>query len=302
MNKYFLAMILISTVVFSAYGGGKANSKKALKNRKAQVEKSEAESSAAGSVRPIELADPHIFFDEDTYYLYGTGGRDGFWVYTSKDLVKWQGPAGVRGGYALMKGDSFGDTGFWAPQVFKHNNGLYYIVYTANEQIAIASSDSPLGPFKQDRISKISCEVRQIDPFIYFEGDKVWLYHVRLDEGNKLFVAEMEPDLSDIKPETVKFCLEAEAGTWEDTQSVEWRVAEGPTVFKRGDNYFLIYSANDFRNPDYAVGYAVSDSPDGKLTKYSLQPRARNCRWPMTLQACPRKNPSQAWAPCRMPA
>ncbi len=31
---------------------------------------------------------------------------------------------------------------------------------------------------------------------------------------------------------------------------------------------FYRYSANDFRNPDYAVGYAVADNPYGPWKKY----------------------------------
>lgn len=73
----------------------------------------------------IKLADPTIFLYNGTYYLYGTGGRDGFLVYTSKDLITWSGPAGVNNGYALMKGQSYGTQGFWAPQVFYYNNKFY---------------------------------------------------------------------------------------------------------------------------------------------------------------------------------
>ena len=67
----------------------------------------------------IYLADPTIFYDQGTYYLYGTGNsNEGFWVYTSQDLKTWKGPTGAKNGYALIKGDSFGSGKFWAPQVF----------------------------------------------------------------------------------------------------------------------------------------------------------------------------------------
>ena len=106
------------------------------------------------SAQNIYLADPTIFSEDGTYYLYGTGAKDGFQVYTSKDLKTWEGPKGATGGYALKKGDAFGTQGFWAPQVFRHK-GKYYMAYTADEQIAIASSDSPLGPFRQQKIAKL---------------------------------------------------------------------------------------------------------------------------------------------------
>lgn len=223
--------------------------------------------------KPLELADPTIFYWDNTYYLYGTGGdsNHGFLVYTSEDLINWEGPKGVNDGYALITGESYGTKGFWAPQVFQYN-GKLYMAYTANEQIAIAESDSPLGPFRQKNIAKISGGERQIDPYIFIDDDgKIFLYHVRLTEGNKLFVAEMKEDLSDIKPGTEKLCIEAEQ-PWEDTQNVEWKVTEGPTILKQKGNYYFFYSANDFRNIDYAVGYAIADNPYGPWIKVDDNP------------------------------
>lgn len=222
----------------------------------------------------IRLADPSIFYHDGIYYLYGTGGdvNNGFLVYTSTDLKKWEGPKGAKNGYALTKGDVYGTQGFWAPQVFYHN-GIFYIAYTANEHIAIAKSNSPLGPFKQERIQAVSGEGKQIDPYVFFnDNDKAYLYHVRLTEGNRIYVAELNDDFSDIKPATVKFCLAAADQPWENTANSPWPVSEGPTVLKHNDLYYLFYSANDFRNKDYAVGYAISKTPFGPWNKYRNNP------------------------------
>lgn len=235
------------------------------------------ESETSESDQTIFLADPTIFYDQGTYYLYGTGGKpdgnsgQGFLVYTSTDLKKWTGPHGASDGYALKKGDSFGTTGFWAPQIFTYNN-KYHMAYTADEFIAIATSDSPLGPFKQDKMEKLPTPIRQIDPYVFFDDDgKIYLYHVRLTNGNRLFVAELNPDLRSIKEETLKECIAAEE-KWENTQNVEWPVAEGPTIIKRDGIYYFFYSTNDFRNIDYAVGYATSRSPYGPWKKYEGNP------------------------------
>ena len=181
------------------------------------------------------LADPTIFYWDGVYYAYGTGGvdnhsGDGFLVYTSTDLQQWEGPAGATDGFALKKGDSYGTQGFWAPQVF-HYKDKFYMAYTANEQIAIASADSPLGPFRQSELKPVSDVCRQIDPYVFFDEDgTIYLYHVRLLEGNRLFVAEIN------------------------------------------DTFDALDSSNDFRNPDYAVGYAVADSPRGPWVKYAGNP------------------------------
>lgn len=225
---------------------------------------------------PITLADPTIFYHKGTYYLYGTGGSNstnqGFVVYTSPDMKTWTGPVGASGGYALKKGDVFGKTGFWAPQVFLYKS-KFYMAYTADEQIAIAVSDSPLGPFRQQKKNPIKHIERNIDPFIFINDDgKKYLYHVIVANGaNRIFVAEMNDDLSEIKQETLKKCIEANT-TWENTDNAEWPVTEGPTVIKKNGLYYLIYSANDFRNPDYAVGYAVSKTPTGPWQKYTGNP------------------------------
>ncbi len=143
------------------------------------------------------------------------------------------------------------------------------MIYTANEYIAIAESDSPLGPFTQKEETKLSGDTKQIDPFVFFDDDgKIYLIYVRFDGGNKLFIAEMKPDLSDLIMETRRYCIESDAGTWEDTDNSEWRVCEGPTVLKMDNKYYLLYSSNDFRSIDYAVGYAISNSLTGGWEKY----------------------------------
>ena len=116
----------------------------------------------------ILLADPTILHENGKYYLYGStsGGlertNNGFLVYESNNLYNWR-----SRGYALSKGDAYGDKGFWAPQVFK-NGGKYGMVYTANENIAIAFSDNPLGPFRNEFKSHYKSKIKQLDPFVFF--------------------------------------------------------------------------------------------------------------------------------------
>jgi len=218
----------------------------------------------------IFLADPTIFADKGQYYLYGTSSNKGFLVYESADLKTWKQPEDTARQFALKRGETFGDKGFWAPQVFTHK-GSYYMAYTANEQIAIAKASSPAGPFRQDSFVKLSGTGKQIDPFVFFDKGKIYLYHVKLQNGNRIFVTEMKPDLSDVIPGTEKECISS-SEDWENTAKAEWPVAEGPTVLKHKNTYYLVYSSNDFRNKDYAVGYATSHSPTGPWKKYAGNP------------------------------
>ena len=231
-----------------------------------------AQPSHSGSPKSdtIFLADPTIFTDKGMHYLYGTGSNKGFLVYRSADLKNWEGPVGKRNGHALLQGDSYGSKGFWAPQVFRYNK-KYYMAYTADEHIAIAESDSPLGPFVQKESKIVTGPGKQIDPFIFMDNGKIYLYHVRLTKGNRIYVARMKDDLSDIEPGTAVECISA-SQPWENTANVTWPVAEGPTVIKRNELYYLFYSANDYRNVDYAMGYATSVSPLGPWKKYENNP------------------------------
>ncbi len=220
------------------------------------------------------LADPCMLEFQGKFYLYGTSDKaaEGFKVYVSSDLVNWSGAAGARNGFALHKDDVFGDKSFWAPQVFRFNN-KFYMAYAANESIAIAESESPLGPFTQQVRQPIEASVKQIDPFIFIDNDgKKYIYHVRVaNGGNRIFVAELTDDFLAIKPETLRECISA-TEQWENKENAKWSVAEGPSVLKHKDLYYLIYSTNHFRSVYYAVGYAVSKTPFGPWEKYQANP------------------------------
>lgn len=229
-------------------------------------------------------ADPTIFQYNGTYYLYGTNDKDpnqGFKVYSSSNLVDWSGPGGAgANGFALLKSETFGAQGFWAPQVW-YEDGLFYMAYTADENIAIATSTSPMGPFRQQNKQPVVKDGKQIDPFVFIDEDgKKYLFHVKLNNGNSIYVAELENDYSGIKSATLKQCIQA-TEQWENTQNSSVPIIEGPTVIKMEQKYYLFYSANDFRNPDYAVGCAVADNIYGPWKKIENLPllSKMNTKW-----------------------
>ena len=56
---------------------------------------------------------------------------------------------------------------------------------------------------------------------------------------------------------------------WEQQQAP---VAEAPYVIKHKGKYYLTYSGSHFESIGYAVGYAVSDHPQGPYAKYEGNP------------------------------
>ena len=114
--------------------------------------------------RLVPLADPFILFHDNLYYAYGTGAANGIVVMTSHDLKRWRRVENGRNGLALHKNDSYGEKWFWAPEVY-HVNGTFYMYYSAEEHICVATSQSPLGPFKQkEKKPMLEGEKRLITP------------------------------------------------------------------------------------------------------------------------------------------
>ena len=217
----------------------------------------------------IFCADPTIFVENGKYYLTGTDhGDTGFQLLESTDLENWTYVKGDSALFVLQKGDNvFGNKGFWAPQIYKED-GKYYMFYTANEQVAVAKSDSLTGPYVQERVRPIDGSEKNIDSFLFKDDDGKWyLYHVRFDHGNFIWVAEFNPQTGKIVDGTLTRCFKNDQA-WEATPAYDSApIMEGPTVIKLDGKYYLFYSANHFMSPDYAVGYATADSPMGPWTK-----------------------------------
>jgi Predicted beta-xylosidase len=219
------------------------------------------------------IADPHVMYYENVYYLYGTDTANspnmqtGIKVYTSTNLVNW-----TERGYALRNEDSWGSKQFWAPEVIERN-GVFYMYYAVEEHLAVATSDSPLGPFKQDVQEPIHPNTKEIDAHIFTDDDgKTYMYFVRFNNNNHILVAEMNDDLKTIKEDTIQFVF-APTQEWENSQKAPVAsINEGPFVIKHKGTYYMTYSGNHFQSPDYGVGYATAPTPMGPWTKYEFNP------------------------------
>ena len=217
------------------------------------------------AIDTLSIADPTIFkFQQNgatRYYLYGTSAdqsvRSGFKGFVSDDLQHWKRILqNNNASYLVLDSThSYGNNGFWAPQLVSLGGDRPLLMaYTANEQIAIARSKRGLeGPFMQKKPAKLFEDgFKHIDPFIYRDSasGKTYIYYVKLDAGNKIYVAELqamsgaEKGLFTVKAGTEKRCIQATT-EWENTAAAKWQVTEGPTVLFHRGYYYLFYSAND---------------------------------------------------------
>ncbi|MDU1889103.1 MAG: family 43 glycosylhydrolase [Dysgonomonas sp.] len=220
--------------------------------------------------KPVTLADPFIMLHDNVYYAYGTKARDGIEVYTSNDLKTWTKESRL----ALNKKDSWADRWFWAPEVYyiKEKN-KFFMYYSVDEHICVATSDFPLGPFVQEKKEPMMTGEKCIDNSLFIDDDgKAYLYFDRFNDGLNIWVAELENDLQTIKKSTLTKCINV-SQAWEEV----WpRVNEGAFVTKHKDIYYLTYSGNNYQSPFYGVGYATATSPMGPWTKYEKNPIFQN--------------------------
>lgn len=219
----------------------------------------------------LMLADPFIVEHDGWYYIYGTEDADGIVVYRSRDLKNWSSRCGkAKKSLAMHKDDVWGEKFFWAPEVYKRGD-KFIMTYSSDLHICCAESDSPCGPFVQKKQRPYLPDEEGIDASLFFDDDgKAYIFWVRfMRGGNIIWVAEMTPDLMAVKIETARELVDVQHGTWE---KIMGRIAEGPFAFKYKGKYYLTFSCNDYRSKEYAVGFAVADSPMGPYERYEKNP------------------------------
>lgn len=216
---------------------------------------------------PVPLGDPFIMLHEGKYYAYGTLAEDGIAVFESNDLISWSVPKVAKNGLALQKDNVWADRWFWAPEVY-FVNGRFYMYYSADEHICVATSESPLGPFKQEVKKPMIENEKCIDNSLFIDDGKPYLLFNRFNDGLNIWIAEMESDLITIKPETMKKCI-AVSQTREEVQA---RVNEGSFIIKRNGVYYLTYSANHYKSQFYGIGFATAENILGPWKKYAENP------------------------------
>lgn len=174
-----------------------------------------------------------------------------------------------------------------------------------NFRIGVAVADKPTGPFKEvsDR-PLFDPGYPAIDGNLLQDADgRLYLYFSRCCykhpvesevatwarekgmfneiEESWIYGVELKPDLSGIIGEPVLILRppvtnEDPQAEWESRSvtsgEVNRRWTEGSYIFKKGDTYYMMYSANYFGGKNYAVGYATAKQPLGSFVKSANNP------------------------------
>ena len=238
---------------------------------------------------PFTAADPFILRASDgRYYLYCTSeDGSGFPVRSSADLLNW-----TEHGLALRAKDGrWANDTFWAPECYELG-GKYVLLYSANwkdnptqalenYRIGAAVADTPVGPFVEMSDRPIfDPGYPIIDANLYQEGGRYYLYYSRccyehnVDglEESWIYGVELKPDFSGVIGEPVLLLRPEQPWEGRSAAATGRRWNEGSFLMKAGDRYLMTYSGNFFGGPDYAVGYAVGQSPLGPFAKAEENP------------------------------
>ncbi|KQR54886.1 beta-xylosidase [Leifsonia sp. Leaf336] len=201
---------------------------------------------------PRFFADPALVHFDGRYYLYPT--TDGlvdwsstcFHVLASVNLRDWEDWGEIL---RLGRDVSWARRNAWAPAAAE-KDGVYYFYFTADDNIGVATAMAPEGPFRDSGrplVAKGQYPGRAIDPSVFTDRDGtsylIW--------GNAVaHFARLEADMVSIDESSV----------------VAWEHAtfrEAAHVHEHAGTYYLTWSENDTRNPDYRVRWARGASPTG---------------------------------------
>lgn len=228
-----------------------------------------AQSTRAGNpVFPGKYADPeaHVFNNE--YWIYPTYSApydeqrfmDAF---SSKDLVTW-----TRHERVLDIADiPWAKRALWAPSVIE-KDGWYYLFFGANDiqsdqelgGIGVARSRSPAGPFKdylgRPLIDKFHNGAQPIDQMVFRDRDGA--YYIVYGGWRHCNIARLTDDFTGFVPF-------ADGTIFKEITPKGY--VEGAYMMLVGDQYYFMWSEGGWTGPDYAVAYAIGQSPFGPFER-----------------------------------
>lgn len=210
-------------------------------------------------IKLVLLGDFFILLYDGIYYVYGMYVVDGIEVYILKDFRKWK-----LYGLVFYKDDVWVDSCFWVLEIYEID-GKFYMYYMVDEYICVVIVDFLLGLFRQNEKKLMVVGEKMIDSFLFIDEDgKFYFFFVCFNDGNNVWVVELEDDYMMIKMEMMCFCIYV-LQVWEEV----WLcVNEGFYVFKYNGLYYMIYFGNSFESLFYGIGCVIVMDIMGEWIKY----------------------------------
>lgn len=221
----------------------------------------------------INIRDPFILKEGDTYYLYGTRAKDfgkkvnGFDVYTTKDLIHFSEPKVC---FDSGKWDMNREVN-WAPEVHKYNNSYYMLATFTKENglrgVYILKSDNPDGEFQPHSNGAVTPDEWEcLDGTLYInKNNEPYLVfcheHTQIIDGTVCYI-RLSDDLTHSIGEPV-YMFSGSTPDWADKKPEgEHYITDGPFMYRTTDGELLLIWST-FVNHMYCQ--CVAKSSNGEL-------------------------------------
>jgi hypothetical protein len=225
----------------------------------------------------IPDGEPYVF--DGRVYVYGSHDRFNGFVYCMNDYVCWSAPADnlrewrYEGVIYPKTADPLNPDGsmcLYAPDVTQGPDGRYYLYYVLDKVsvVSVAVCDTPAGKYEfygyvhypdGTKLGDRAGDEPQFDPGVLTEGDRTYLYTGFCGFGDRsrhgAMATVLGADMLTIVEDPVfvvpgKFY--AEGSGYEGHEFFE-----APSIRKRGDTYYFVYSSSVM----HELCYATSKNP-----------------------------------------
>lgn len=227
----------------------------------------------------IPDGEPYVF--EGRVYVYGSHDRFNGHAFCLNDYACWSAPEHNLGDWRYegiiyrKTDDPYNPDGrmcLYAPDVTVGPDGRYYLYYVLDKVpvVSVAVCDTPAGKYEfygyvhyADGVllGKREGDEPQFDPGVLTEGDRTYLYTGFCGPGDRsrsgAMATVLGPDMLTITEEPVFVAPSQSYGAGTGFEGHEF--FEAPSMRKRGDTYYLIYSSVTM----HELCYATSKRPTG---------------------------------------
>ena len=232
------------------------------------LQKQGKESKSRNPVLSGWYADPQGVIFGNRYFIFPTYSApydqqvflDGF---SSPDLLNWTKHSRILDTASVK----WAKRAMWAPSITE-KDGRYFLFFGANDiqndqqsgGIGVAVADKPEGPFKdylgKPLIDKFHNGAQPIDQFVF--KDKDGQYYLIYGGWRHCNIAMLNKDFTGFIPFP-------DGSVFKEITPEKY--VEGPFMFIRNGKYYFMWSEGGWTGPDYAVAYAIADSPLGPFKR-----------------------------------
>ena len=223
---------------------------------------------AGNPVFPGWYADPEVHVFEGKYWIFPTYSakyeeQSFLDAFSSTDLVTWTKHEHVLDTARVH----WAHKAVWAPSVIRKGD-WYYLFFGANDiqsdkekgGIGVARSRSPGGPFT-DYLGKPLVDAfhngaQPIDQQVF--QDKDGAYYLVYGGWGHCNIARLNDDFTGFVPFP-------DGQTFREITPTGY--VEGAYMLQTRGKYYFMWSEGGWTGPDYAVAYAIGDSPTGPFTR-----------------------------------